>query len=466
MRVLPAIAATLILAAPGACSDSLPGGTGPGTPEPGDGTTASVVVTVDTTQRFQTMTGWEGVAEVGQSNPASVRFRQELLDKVVNELGINRIRVHLRSGSENTIDYYVRLRTQTFENERCERWLLTNDNSDPSNINFNGFHFSEIDTAMATIILPMRTRLAARGEKLYLNLNYVAFTQQCPAGAVNYIHADPNEYAEAVLATFLHMKSRYGFVPDAVEMILEPDNGQLWNGTKIGNALVRTAAVLAANGFRPAFIGPSTMSMANAVTFSEDMFRVPGVAPLISEIAYHRYGGVSDDNLRALASLAKQYNTKTAMLEHIASDVNDLYADLTIGNASAWQQFTLGLGAPDGGGQYYRIIDSKPVMGSRTRYLRQYFYYVRFGARRVGASSGAQGPRVTAFQNQNGRQVVVIHTNGTESIEVRGLKPGPYGATITTETLTGYELGERTVSDTSPFRVTSRGEGVLTVYAK
>jgi hypothetical protein len=262
------------------------------------------------------------------------------------------------------------------------------------------------------------------------------------------------------------MKARYGFVPDAVEIVLEPDNDNKWNGTKVGEAMVRTASVLAANGFRPAFVGPSTTSMANAVNWAQDMFRVPGAAALVSEISYHRYGGVSQSNLESLAAIARQHNTKTAMLEHIQSGVDDLYTDLVTGNASAWQQFTLAVGPVDGGGQYYQVINDHVTMASRTRYLRQYFYYVRMGARRVAATSTDPTVRVAAFQNPGSRHVVVIHTRGQGSIEIRGVAPGRYGANITTASLTASELGEFNVSSGTPFVVNPPGEGVLTVYRK
>ena len=47
-------------------------------------------------------------------------------------------------------------------------------------------------------MLPLRQLAQARGEPLWINLNYVAFTGQIGAG-LEYIHDDPDEYAEFVL---------------------------------------------------------------------------------------------------------------------------------------------------------------------------------------------------------------------------------------------------------------------------
>ncbi|MHC4753045.1 MAG: hypothetical protein ACYTFW_24675, partial [Planctomycetota bacterium] len=77
---------------------------------------------------------------------------------------------------------------------RSRRYATVNDNSDPCSINWAGFHFSEIDHQVDTIITPLKKLLEAKGEKLYVNLNYVAFTGQITGGGI-YIHNNPEEYA-------------------------------------------------------------------------------------------------------------------------------------------------------------------------------------------------------------------------------------------------------------------------------
>ena len=427
---------------------------------------AAAVITVDTLSRYQVMSGWEAVAQAGQAKPGFAGWRDALFNAAVNDLGINRLRLEVRSGSENRYDYYTRALAGQSSNERCERWLNVNDNDNPRVLDPAGFHFAELDSAVVNVALPIKKLLEARGERLFVNLNYVAFLAQCdPAPA--YAHANPEEYAEFILAAFLHLRKEYGLVPDVVEVILEPDkSGGPWNGTLIARAIVATAARLAAEGFHPLYVAPSTSGMGDAAPFIDEMYRVPGVQPLLYELAYHRYGGVSDDNLRALAERAAAHGTRTAMLEHIGSGVEDLYDDLVVGQASAWQQFTLGLGEGDAGGQYYQILDGRPVMASRTRFLRQYFRYVRFGARRVNARSATTDVRAVAFQNPGSRLAVVLHIRRAGPIEVRGLGPGAYGASVTTSTATGAELPEQEVGVDGVLRITAPATGVLTVYRK
>ncbi|MBA3727441.1 MAG: hypothetical protein H0W86_13670 [Armatimonadetes bacterium] len=419
------------------------------------------IVTIDTLARFQTMTGWEATAQAGQADRHFPAFRNSLFDQAVNDLGINRLRIAIFAGAENPLDFGGAGEMP----DRCPRWNTVNDNDNPRVINPAGFHFTTLDSTVVSVVLPMRQRLEARGERLFLNLNYTAFLNQCPPAL--YVHADPAEYAEFILATFLHLKETFGLVPDAVEMILEPDKVAAWqDGTLIGKAIVATADRLAAAGFQPILIAPSTADLGRALSYLNDIYRVPGAQPLLKEISYHRYGGASQENLSALAERAKTVGARTAMLEHIGSGVEDLYADLTIGQVSAWQQYTLAFPATDNGAHYFAIVDGRVVPGDRTRYLRQYFHYVRMGAQRVGAQSTPTSVRAVAFENANQGLAVVVHADRFSSVEVRGLRPGNYGVSATTSSQTSAELGDQIAGATGTLTFTAPAAGVMTVYSK
>ena len=312
---------------------------GPSSPAP------STVITVDPSTRYQTMTGWEATAEGGQNDVASYpAYRARLLDLAVNTLGINRLRVEVKSGAENPVDTWAEEQSGALAaaDWRCQRYATINDNADPMVINPAGFHFSELDATMNRLVLPMKALMDARGEHLYLNVDYVAFARQC--SNTPYAHLNnPAEYAEFVLATYQHLKSTFNVVPDSWEVILEPDNtGGLWDGGMVGRAIVAAGDRLKAAGFTPRFVAPSTMNMTNAASYVDAMMAVPGAQQYVKELSYHRYAGVSDDALAAIASRATKYGLQTAMLEHIGSDYQDLYTDLTAGQNSAWQQYTLG----------------------------------------------------------------------------------------------------------------------------
>jgi hypothetical protein len=397
------------------------------------------VVEVYPELKYQEMTGWEGVAQMGEvecNRQAFKNYRVPLTDRIVNELGINRVRLPIQSGAENPTDWYAQYIAGNLQAWRSNRYQIVNDNGDPRSANPQGFHFTGLDYLVDSVVNPMRARLAARGERLYVNLDYTDF------GASTFEHStDAEEYAELMLEAFRHLQSRNGWVPDAIEIILEPDNTQNWTGSRIGAVIKATGDRLKAAGFSPDFIAPSTSSMSSAVTYFDQLINVPGVRSYLTDLSYHRYGGVSAAALAEIRARAAQYGIRTAMLEHIGSGVEDLHEDLTKGGVSAWEQFTLAYCASDDGSAYYLVNQSNPAapvvnMGNLTRYLRQYFSFVRLGAIRIGAASGDSRFLPVAFQNPNGKLVVVIQTTGAASFTVRRLPAGAWGATWTTASQT------------------------------
>ena len=404
------------------------------------------------------MSGWEAVAQAGQEFPGFAGWQAQLMDLAVNDLGINRIRLEIRAGAENTEDWWSRLRSGAITEAewRTKRYATVNDNADPTVVNPAGFHFSELDFKVQSVVLPLKQRLEARGERLYLNLNYVAFSP-----GTGYVHLDPYEYAELMLVTFEHLRDTFGIVPDAIEIILEPDNATPWRGTSIGQAIAITGGRLRSAGFDPEFIAPSVTNMANTVPFLDLIVAVPDALQFLSEIAYHRYGGVSDANLAAIATRGSQYGLRTAMLEHIGSGVEDLYKDLTIANASGWEQYTLAFPTSDNGAQYYVISNGQPVMGSRTRALRQYFRHVRFGAFRVQATSDRAAVRPVGFTNVGGGPVVVLHVDAAQTFAIEGLRPGTYR--ITSSSPSAETIGDVTAGADGVVRFASSVTGIITV---
>jgi O-glycosyl hydrolase len=431
------------------------------------------VVRVDGSTRYQTMVGWEATAQAGHIEcPATAynRYRDELFDRVVNELGINRLRLPLQAGSENPTDYFSQFMEGrlTIQAWRPFWYASVNDNASATSIASSGFHFSELDFTVEKVVLPMKQRLEALGEKLYINLNYTDF------GRATFKHRDsPEEYAEFILAAFQHLQNRYGWVPDAVEVILEPDNANaLWSPTQIGRAIAAAGQRLAAAGFRPDFIAPSSANMGRAVTDFDAMMQVAGAAQYVDELAYHRYGGVSTANLTAIGARSSSAGIRTAMLEHIGSGKEDLYLDLTVGMNSAWQQYTLAFCRDeDRGGMYYLIDDADPnnprvTLGSRARYLRQYFRYVRAGAVRVGATSASSTLSPVAFINANGRYVVVVDADAGGLFQIDGLPAGTYGINYTTASAFNVDGADVSITSGQALPVNLPASGVVTIFGR
>jgi hypothetical protein len=431
------------------------------------------VITFDPSTTFQTVTAWEATAQAGQETSAAYsNYSARVIDVALQDLGINRLRVELRAGVENPEDYW----TMYMEGQvdyafwRSHRYTTINDDADPRSINWSGFHFSELDSTVDKLVLPMLRRAEELGEPLSINVNYVAFTSQNGAGT-SYIQDDPDEYAELVLATYVHLDTLYGFTPDYWEVLLEPDNVAQWNGGTVGRAMVATQELLAEHNYTVRFIAPSNTNMGGAIGYFDAMAAVPGALGNLSELSYHRYGGVSDSNLGALAARGEQYGVDTAMLEHIGSGYQDLHKDLTLGNASSWQQFTLASPTTADGGGAYLLVDARdpanPVVlnASRTKLLRQYLHYIEGGAVRVGAASNSATFEPVAFVNPDGRPVVVVKANAAGDLSVEGLPAGAYAVSYTTSAQFDVHLPNVTVGEGGTVDAAIPAAGALTVSA-
>lgn len=434
------------------------------------------VIVLNPAIQHQRITGWEMHAQSGHEQRSFPLFRDELFDRAVEELGINRIRLETWSGGESRTDWYVLWRSGEIDDQewRCNRFGTDNDNDDPGSIDWSGFHFSKLDSSVVNVVLPIKQRLAARGETLFLNVTYVAFTRQIDPAVCGreYHHDDPEEYAEFVLATHLHLRDQFGLVPDTWEVILEPDNTDYWEGTEIGEAIVAAAARLRAHGFQTRFIAPSNANMDRAITDFDALIAVPGARDHLAELAYHRYSGVSRGNLEAINERRALHGIQTSMLEHIGSGYEDLHEDLKVANVSAWQQFALAFPDADFGGLYYPLDLSDPLqprirVGDRTKFLRNYFQYIRRDALRIGATSRDESFDPLAFVNADGGHVVVVKAERGGDFPIFGLPAGRYGINYATGGDNwNVEGPERTISAGEVLMASIPDDGVATVYRK
>jgi len=205
------------------------GGTGGGGSGGGGASQANVVV--DPNARFQTISGWETTASVDErAGDLTLAQATAYARAAVEQAGLTRLRLEVRNGVEGPPGGYAAYSAGGSEAAwDARRYVVTNDNSNPNVINAAGFDFAELDHNVEYVVLPMRDILAARGERLFLNICYVAFVD----GAVG-VHESPAEYAEFALATMLHLRQKYGLEPDAWEVILEPDLAGRWSGQRIG----------------------------------------------------------------------------------------------------------------------------------------------------------------------------------------------------------------------------------------
>ncbi|MEZ5893459.1 MAG: hypothetical protein R3C58_10025 [Parvularculaceae bacterium] len=443
--------------------------------EPSGAAAASVVI--DGSKRFQTLEGWEVTLRGWEEDKANDRYdptwfdsSEEAVDRLVEEAGVNRVRLEIGSAAEADVDYWKRFRDgeETYSSWSQIRYANHNDNGDPMVADPAGFHWTAFDENVEALVLPMQAALAARDEKLFINLCVVDFGKR--RGGVNNpgaldLAAEPKEYAELVVETFKRLKSKYGLTPDSLELMLEPENAQNWTPPRLAAAAKAAKARLAAEGFAPQIIGPSTVKAKNALRYFEAAERA-GVD--IDVLSYHSYDRPDDALRRTIAARAAKASTGTAMLEHLRADVIEFYADMTAANVSAWQQWGIAGRADNGNYLFVGRPQSKKgdrlTLSRRARLLSEIWRHARIGDTRVAASSADPGLRPLAFLKPDGRAVVSLIVDGPREITLTGLPAGEYSVERTTEAEFAEDVGDMKVGADGRAKIGMTARGVVTIY--
>lgn len=413
-------------------------------------------ITIDTGTSIQTIIGWEAVGQSGRQDFTDWDlYKVSLADQTVED-GINRIKINLKRGHEAA----------------TLGGAVANDNADAFSINASGFQWNTGDgvNQMADMADMIRTRLIDRNEQLFTVLGFVDFSS-----GSGFLHSnDAEEYAELIEAAYLHMSASYGWVPDAVEIILEPDHGANithWTATKLINAILATQSRLAGHGWNPKFLAPSVTNGQNLANWWSGMKAVNTTwLQYVDEGSFHRYGSPSQAELDANQSAVEADGKRLSMLEFAdnACDYTILHADLKDQNVVAWEQYTLGYDNTDNGSHYYMIDHTNHTVTptSRFRYIRQYFKWIRRGAIRKGSSTADANFDGLAFLNPSGKYTVVVKCAASGSFTVGGLPPDTYHIRYTTATDTLVDGGDKKILTGEDVPATIPAVGVLTITAE
>lgn len=420
-----------------------------------------VTITIDPAERFQTFQAWEATLETPPGLTPKP-YRDKVYESLIRDVGITRLRLEVYAGDEgrNGIalrDYYSG--KADMNGWRRWRYKTINDDADPFHINPAGFDFFDLDSRMELGALPLLKSAKAQGRTLDLLLTYVAFTG-LKSGAP-YLHTDPEEYAEFVLATFLHMKEKYGVTPGSFEPLLEPDLAGPWTPESFGAALGAAVTRLSENGFHPRIVTPSVSNIFLSDDWLEGIAKTKAAQNAISEISYHRYYGGPERVLTDLAQRAARIGAQTSMLEYwFGKATHDLlYEDLTMANVSAWQ----------GRSDYtYHIIekDGSFTLAPDIRLNRLYMQAIRPGAVRIAAAGGRKNRvRAVAFQTPEGRINLILDSLKGGTARIENLPPGHYVIDEAYVGLSDRPQSAVTVPDTGKITLSLPVEGVLTLRA-
>jgi hypothetical protein len=426
----------------------------------------SAVISLDPSVTFQTMRGWETVvhATVAEDLPLQPAF-DRVFQQAVDDLGITRLRISIHSGTEHPPGYAQHyLNGGMSEGTLVSKFAydIINDNADPNVANTAAFDFTLLDWRMENMVLPIKKYVEARGQKVYSYLCYIDF------GRSSFEHFDhPEEYAEFMLVLFDHLKSKYDFVPDGIDVINEPDHThEGWTPSAIGNAIAKTGTRLAAAGYKPDFIMPSTMDRGLAAKYFDEAIAIPGAREFVKELSFHCYADTGTRSLEAIAQRAVQYNVSVLQNEcwRDANTYRTLHEDLKAGRSSAWQQ-----GGLSGKMHAYYTIDPSTLhvtLSPKTRLMRQYYKYVRPGARRVQADTTNDALDPIAFINSDNQYAVVVKAESAGDFTIQNLPAGTYGSFYTTSAEFDTQAPNVELVVGEPLKASIPAAGVITVYGK
>ena len=407
--------------------------------------TNSQTITITPSIKYQTMAGWEAIEYTCQNDCSNFSvFQSDVLDSAI-ELGISRIRLELWTQSS----------CQTFD-------------------------IADLDDKITKVINPLRAKMAAKGDTLWVNLCVVDAQGSCYGSGSVGGPMPLTHYASKLVEVYKHIQNTYGWIPDSWEIILEPNFvSKYWTPDDIGNATNLGYDSLVAAGFPPPYIiGPSAPGGGQAAIDFFDLIKAstPSAISKWKEFSYHRYAE-TDTYLAQIKSRAAANGLKAAMLEYGPGRYTDLHKDIKEADAVSWDR--MGIAGYDDHTGYdgwgHFTVSSQTgttfTLANDTKLIRQYYKCVHKGAVRIDATSTDNLFDPIAFKNRNGDHVVIVKSTGAGSFTIGGLPAGDYGIFYTLDvfgTATDYntQLPDQTITTGQNISTGIPNVGVITIYQK
>ena len=465
----------------------------------------AAVITVDAdTDIGHPFVGWSASAQIAHQ-PWTAAYSEfadygpMVLDALVNELGITDIRLQGSAGIENDADYY-----RQAEDAADERiWSQNNWAGRDTGV----YYMSSIDAAVSRVVNPMRARITARGETPHVVLH---FNGGGNGGNLDFYDgtADRQKIPETILAIHQHLWTAYGWIPDAVEPINEPNMAAAWTTGEYADIVYRVGTTLEVNkgtfgqgaGWRPTINGASISTVSSKPAWFDAVWDYDpdedGSYPnrrWLAAIAWHPYDsgrpnwyfGALNTRLAntGLASWMSEYTGLTAALVHkILVAVPETVRFQRFAAAYTDGQDDTHNGSLFVIGRGINLPLGSVHWAEATKLLRNYMKYVRPRAQRKGVTHTAAATFCNGIPwlNPNGKLVVVVNTTGPGVFWLDCLPAGTYGinyglGTDTDQALTtnssdvsawNQDLADSFVSAGSALKLISDGAGVYTVYQK
>lgn len=353
-------------------------------PEPEPTPDPSADITLSLVDPKQTIKGWDsGIGVPFWECVDWNEWKDATAVMLLDEVGINRFDFEAKSGLQSGTDWdTLYLSGEITRDQYKAKWYDPEEGAP--------IQWTLLDEQAA--VWKMLSAANTRGRQLYNVLTFVDFNSN---SGWNH-RQNPSAYADFMLQVIQHLDQVHGIQIDGVEMILEADLAG-WSVGELDACLVALRGALNAAGYDPDIMAPSSTDMTKAVDTYDAMVNKPDV------LTYHRYQGVSDSSLQRIGQ-----KPRTAMLEHIGGNFDELFDDLTVGNVEAWRQFTWAYCNASGQGSYL-YGHNPPAIKYLTRKLKQVFNYVDIGAVRYPVVDvDPSGRRSLGFVNPDGTHVYVV----------------------------------------------------------
>lgn len=334
------------------------------------------------------------------NNSAWQSIKPNALSQMVNQLGCNTLQMNVQSGdTETTQNYFTQWVNGTLTNAAFNaiKYTPVNDNSDANSFACDpgvgacpaSFPMDQLDYQLDNFWDGpggMRAMIQANGETPYIVLTFNHWPSPDPLTKDfrnDFLTANPAEMGEFMLAAFRHMKFKYGYVPDVIDIQVEPDlhcnaattqiscgQGGVWDPVKLGNSLAAVRTRLAGGGFFPLLQCCSTTSAKNALGWYTQAGAVagPGVIGVLSTHPYlgFAYNATSNVNFSAIAAQAAADNIPTVMSEYEVAGIADAMQFMELMNASGFLKYgSISIGDAHGAiADYLTVTNPSPYASS------------------------------------------------------------------------------------------------------
>lgn len=405
---------------------------------------AQVNIAIDTGTTYQTIGGWGCVNSI--PNYLTPEFRQELIREVVNEYGLNRLRVEIPAGN--------------FTNRK--RWEWLNDNNDPQSTDWSSLNLGALDDNLQSFVLPFVDLVRANGEPFDMYLSFSFYNDGSSGPPPAWLLNNPGEYAEFSLSLLQRLKYFYGIDPDYQCILNEAGYKNVFSLSVVREMIKALCPRMEAAGLDTKLQFPESVNVDTAY----NNFILPTATDdelwsWVGAVSYHRYGGT--DDLANLASFAQSKGLPTAFTEHDSLTLDRMYEDLTVGGVSFWEVYGLGSEILLDN-QHFNYMER----GNYYWRFRQIMRYVRPGAVRVRVTT--DDTKTTAKQLawlHNGKTTLNFWSFTEPSINISGLTPGTYGLCSARLTAAYVERGVKTVGPDGKLSLTGLdGSAVYTLYPR